>query len=534
MRLNRIAAVLICAVLVINMAFASTIKADAQSLYIVRVGLTENLKAQKSVKIKTKKIALGYCVNNTFSEYIHFSNSKGFTFTPATGYYLVSDKVYPTYAKAINAYKKARKISASKKYTYLAMTGKNKWNIYVGGLNSIDKVKGFNKKLQKKLKTTFAITSYNGHRVKISGGKTQIVYDGAETGQYVQFVANVLNSNGSQTLTANGYEYRGRLEIAPYGSDKLTVVNVLNVENYLRGVVGTQMNSSYPHEAMRAQAIVSRTFAENQCNNTGDTNIRNPYTLNDTLSSQRYDGYKKESKKAVTAVTSTRGKTIYYNDEQINSRFFRSSGGMTESAKNIWGIEQAYLKSVADINDLGFGAEPWVKTYTKAELGAKLKVGDVTSVKVDSTTASGRVYQLTVTGSEGNVVLKGENLLNQLGLKSSKMRLITPDVDATTVSLLSAEGVSEVDSLSNCYAINKSGEVNSLNNGLAQYIVLGAKNAMNYMASKSTESEVYTFAGMGSGHGVGLSQAGAKAMAKSGSSYTKIIKYYYGSKVKIQ
>ncbi|MCR4717575.1 MAG: SpoIID/LytB domain-containing protein [Lachnospiraceae bacterium] len=533
-KITRFVAIIMTFVMLFSLTYNDSIKANAQSLYIIRVGLTKNLKAQSTVKIKTKKIALGYCVNNVYSEYIHFTNSSGFKFKPATGYYLVSDTVYPTYAKAIAAYNKARKISKSKKYTYLAMTGKNKWNIYVGGLSDIEKVNNFKTKLQKKLSTTFAITSYNGHRVRILGGSTKILYDGADTGQYVQIVANVLNSKGSQTLTANGYEYRGRLEIAPYGANKLTVVNVLNVENYLRGVVGTEMGTSYPLEALRAQAIVSRTFAQNQSANTGDTNIKNPYTLNDTASSQSYDGYKKESNKAVLAVTSTRGKTIYSGDEQIAARFFKSSGGMTESAKNVWGLAESYLKSVSDINDLGYGVQPWTKTFTAASLGKALKIGTVTSVKVDKTTSSGRIYQLSVKGSDGSVVLKGENIINQLKIKSTKCSLITPGNENMKVSLLSASGVSSADSLANCYALNSSKKAVSLNNGLTQYVALGAKNAMNYLATNISKENAYIFAGLGSGHGVGFSQAGAKAMATRGSNYSEIIKNYYGSKVKIR
>ncbi len=527
-------ALVLCVIMILGAIGLNKTDSNAASLYIVRVGLTEHLKAQDSINISTKKIAIGYCVNNTFSEYIHFYNAKGFTFKPATGYYLVSNKVYPTYAKAIAAYNKAMKISASKKYTYLCMTGKNKWNIYVGGVNNIDTVNGFKSKLNKKLKTTFSITSYNGHRVVISGGKTNLMYDGADSGQYVQIVANVLNSKGSQTLTANGYEYRGRMEIAPYGGDKLTVVNVLNIENYLRGCVGTQMDATYPHEALRAQAVASRTYAEHVCNNTGDTNVKVPYTLNDTASSQEYGGYSKENARSVTGVTSTRGITIFGNGDQIESRYFLSSGGMTESAVNIWGLGKDYLSSVADAEDIVYGGEPWVKTLTASELSDKFKVGTVTNVSIDSMTDSGRIYALTITGDAGSITLKGENILNQLDLPSSRARIITNEDPNTKVSILSAEGVTEVDSLKSCYALSGKDSVASLDNGLKQFVAIGAGDARSYMASMGYTEGAYTFAGVGYGHGVGMSQAGAKALAKKGKTYKQILKYYYGNQVTIQ
>ena len=532
--IKRSIALMLSAIMILGAMDINRVKPDAASLYIVRVGLTEHLKAQDSINISTKKIAIGYCVNNTFSEYIHFYNAKGFTFKPATGYYLVSNKVYPTYAKAIAAYNKAMKLSATKKYTYLCMTGKNKWNIYVGGVDNIDTVNGFKSKLNSKLKTTFSITSYNGHRVVISGGKTNLMYDGADSGQYVQIVANVLNSKGSQTLTANGYEYRGRMEIAPYGGDKLTVVNVLNVENYLRGCVGTQMDATYPHEALRAQAVASRTYAEHVCNNTGDTNVKVPYTLNDTSSSQEYGGYAKENARAVTGVTSTRGITIFGDGDQIESRYFLSSGGMTEAAVNVWGISKDYLSSVSDAEDVVYGGEPWVKSYTLSELGEKFKVGNVSGVTIDSMTDSGRIYALTITGDSGAITLKGENILNQLDLPSSRARIITNENPDTKVSILSAGGVTEVDSLKSCYALSGKDSVATLDNGLKQYVAIGANDARSYMAANGYVDGALTFAGVGYGHGVGMSQSGAKALAKKGKTFKQILKYYYGSKVTIQ
>lgn len=511
------------------------IPAKADSLYIVRIGLTEHLKQQSNVKISTKKIAIGYCLNNRFSEYIHFTSKSGFTFTPATGYYLVSDTVYPDYASVKNAYNKAQKIAAVKKYTYICMTGKNKWCLYVGGLKDVAKVSSWRDKLEKQLSTTFgSITSYNGHRVKITGENNTLLYDGADTGQYVQISANVLNSKGSKTLTVNGYEYRGRLEIGPYGTSKLTVVNITNVENYLRSVVGSEMNGSYPMEALKAQAIVSRTYAQNHCTNSGDTNTANPYSINDTETYQRYGGYKKETKKCVEAVTSTRGISIYSAGSQIDASFFPSSGGATEAAQNVWGMPKSYLKMVSDLGELTYGTKAWRVTYTAKELGELLGIGEVTNVTIDSQTSSGRVYQITVTGKEQSLTLKGDNVRSRLGVKSTKFKLVTKEQPQNQVSLLNAQSSSTVPSLKNCYALSQNGKVTSLNNSLSQYIVMGANNLSNYMKETTGTEGTYTFAGLGSGHGVGMSQAGARALADRGYSYTRIIQYYYGKKVTIK
>lgn len=525
---------LICLIL-INGCMINSISANADSLYIIRVGLTEHLKQQSSVKVSTKKIAIGYCVNNRYSEYIHFTSKSGFTFQPATGYYLVSDTVYPDYASVKAAYNKAKKISSVKKYTYICMTGKNKWCLYVGGLKDVSKVSGWRSQLESKLSTTFgSVTSYNGHRVKITGGGNSLLYDGADTGQYVQISANILNKKGSKTLTVNGYEYRGRMEIGPFGTSKLTVINITNVENYLRSVVGSEMSGSYPMEALKAQAIVSRTYAQNHCRNTGDTNTSTPYSINDTETYQKYGGYSKESAKSVEAVTSTRGISIYSNGNQIDASFFPSSGGATEESKNIWGINKSYLKTVTDLDELTYGAKAWQITYTATELGNLLGTGEVTAVTVDSQTSTGRVYQLTVAGKDKSVTLKGDNVRSRLGVKSTKFKIITKNQKETEVAIMSDKTMLSVDHLSNCYAISGNHKVSSLNNGLAQYIVMGANNLSNYMAKVIDSSDTYTFAGLGNGHGVGMSQAGARALAEKGYSYTRIIKHYYGKGVTIK
>ena len=149
-------------------------------------------------------------------------------------------------------------------------------------------------------------------------------------------------------------------------------------------------------------------------------------------------------------------------------------------------------------------------------------------------TDSGRIYSLTVTGDSGSITLKGENLLSQLDLFSSRARLITNDEPNTKVSILSAEGVSEVDSLKSCYSLSGKDSVSPLDNSLSQYVAIGQNDARSYMASNAYTEGVYTFAGVGSGHGVGMSQAGAKALAKKGKTYKQILKYYYGSQVTIQ
>lgn len=534
----RLIAVGLVVALLFTTCFVNIQRVDAGSLYIVRVGLTDKLKAQSSVKIDTKKIAMGYCINNKFSEYIHMSSSNGFTVKPATGYYLISDSVYSTYSKVNAAYKKAKKVSACKNNVYICMLGKNQWALYVGGLTDVKTVSAWESKLKSAGVSFASPTSYNGHRVLISGGGETYMFDGEESGQYVQIVANVLNKKGSKTLSVGGTEYRGRMEIGPYGTDTLTVVNICNVENYLRSVVGSEMDSSYPVEALRAQAVVSRTYAEHYCENYGDTNVEQPYILNDTETYQKYGGYSKENAKCVEAVTTTRGKCIYYNGEQIDALFFPSSGGITESALSVRGTSDSYLKSVSDLVDIAYGNKPWTVTYSKADLAKLVGLDEVESLTVDTKSTTGRALQVSIKGTSGGKEktekLRGDNVRTRLNLPSTKFKMISVDQTETVVSVMNTEETKTVDSLKNCYALNASGTPVSLNNGASQYVVMSGQNLTNYMAQATSDSENFTFVGLGKGHGMGMSQAGARAMAQRGKSYTDIIKNYYGDKVSIK
>ena len=520
-------------VLLFTMTIQSSVVSHADSLYIIRIGLTNQLKQQDKVKISTKKIALGYCVNNHYTEYLHFESKSGFTLTPASGYYLVSDTVYTSYNAVKKACNKAKKVAAAKKHVYISMCGKNKWRVYVGGLNDVAKVSSWQYSLEQKVGSTFgAVTSYNGHRVLLKGANDAVIYDGSDTDQYVQIAPNVLNKKGSKTLTVNGYEYRGRMEIAPFGGKKLTVVNIMNVENYLRSVVGSELSQSTSMEAQRAQAIVSRTYAQSRCDNSGDTNISMPYQINDTATYQKYAGYSKENTKSVEAVTSTRGMCIYSGGEQIQSRFFLSSGGITESSVNVWGSNASYLQSVSDTQELPFGRGPWQYSYSADELGTQLGVGTVTGITIDKVTASYRVMQITVTGTDKSVTLKGENIMQKLGLPSCKFTMQVLGNNPDEECLKNAEGTVVTKDLKGLSVVSKNGQSSVLNGG--NYVVLGKSAAVNYVTDAPASENVFQFSGMGDGNGVGMSQAGAKAMAQKGATYQQILKYYYGNRITIR
>lgn len=530
--MKKITAVLLT---VIMLACAVPVKAGAAGIYILRVGLKETTgSVTDSVKISTKKIAAGYCIGNHFYEYLHFTSSSGFTFSVADGYYVSTEKVYTTYKSVNNLYKKARKVNGAGNHVYIAMLGKNKWKLYAGGTDSISDAESYRSRLSSSLNVDFgSVTSNNGQRVLITGGDSGVIYDAADTGQYVQIAANCLNSSGTKTLTVGSRQYRGRLEIAPYGGKTLTVVNILNVENYLRGVVGTVMNVNAPTAALKAQAMVSRTYAQFHAANSGDTSINQPYQIDDTETYQRYGGYNYEYPAAVSAVTSTRGKCIYYGGDLIDAQFFRDSGGATESASELLGQDRPYLRSVSDVTENSPGQTPWVVTMTAAELGEKLSVGECTSVTADRVSSSGRVVAMTVQGTGGKRTLLGINVYKRLDLPGGKFKIIskTPE-EPETWAVDAAGNVSQV-SLDASWTVGRNG-LSSLPGSISQYIIAGRFNMDHFLTKREVGPGTYVFAGMGSGSGLGMSQSGAVSLAQMGYSGEEIIDHYYGNSVSVK
>ncbi|MEW6433821.1 MAG: SpoIID/LytB domain-containing protein [Myxococcota bacterium] len=190
------------------------------------------------------------------------------------------------------------------------------------------------------------------------------------------------------TLTAMGTRVRGDVVVLP-GRTRLVAVNVLALEEYLVGVLGSEMPKSFPLEALKAQAVAARTYALNK----KLEQYGQPYHLGSSVISQVYKGLDVEDARTREAVEATRGLVLTYDLQPIEAYFHASCGGRTESGADALGRDLPYLKPV----DCPCGRLPtshWTLTLKSSELSSLFK--KASGLQVQGRTRTGRVQRVTV------------------------------------------------------------------------------------------------------------------------------------------
>jgi stage II sporulation protein D len=273
-------------------------------------------------------------------------------------------------------------------------------------------------------------------------------------------------------LVLNQRRYKGSLLLRPQG-EALQAINRLPLEPYLMGVVGSEMPDSWPQAALRAQAVASRTYVLQQLR------PQAPFDVKATVASQVYKGVEAESTAVRQAVTSTAGKVLLHGEQLINAVFHSSSGGATENSGDLWKRQLPYLVSVPDF-DSSSPVSRWEKALEPEDLRQTFKeIGGAVAIEPLQTSPTGRVRQARVIGPRGELLLTGSELRQRLGLRSTLVqfsfepaeRIVPPGEHPSPLRLM--------------------------------------------------------VRGRGYGHGVGMSQWGAYALALRGKSYEDILRHYY-------
>ena len=229
-------------------------------------------------------------------------------------------------------------------------------------------------------------------------------------GQY-KLRVRPLSANNPYVLSVNGKQYRGEFEVRRYPDSDLTVINILNIEEYLYGVVPQELESSAPMEALKAQAVAARTYTYRNLGKYSKWG----FDLVNTVSDQVYAGYDGEKPTTNMAVDQTKGKKILYNGSPISVHYFSSSGGMTENSENVWGTPVAYLKSVPDPYESGDSYNySWTRTFTALELKQRLflsdvEIGDIVSITIEEVSNAGRPIKVKFTGTKGQITYYRED-----------------------------------------------------------------------------------------------------------------------------
>jgi stage II sporulation protein D len=322
--------------------------------------------------------------------------------------------------------------------------------------------------------------------------------------------------------------YRDFLELRRISGGGMTAINVISPEKYLKGCVAREMYTNWPIEALKAQAVVARTYLIRNLNK----HKSRGFDLCNTVECQVYTGLDAERTSSINAASQTRGKILTYNGAPASAVYFSSVGPFTESAANVWGCNHPYLVKVPSNESAEvLKNTAWTHTISRAratEIMARKghDVGEVTNIEVLEHTPSGGALRLKVSGSRGEKIFERERTRFIFGnITPSQMFSVTSEGDTTgeiNPELNMTDGAKNLrKNIANIYAASDLAQKTFIKN------IFTAGSNGNKKYSLETGPDSFIFTGIGNGHGVGLSQYGAKNMANCGSTCDQILRHFY-------
>lgn len=273
------------------------------------------------------------------------------------------------------------------------------------------------------------------------------------------------NGNGKGSVLLSGIKYSGIIEVWK-GDNGLYVVNELPFEDYIKGVVAGEVGSSWDIEALKAQAVVARTYALSQKVNSGMNKIL--YHLTSSVLHQVYKSGAVNDNIA-KAVNDTRGEILTYEGKPITAYYHSTSGGMTEDPIEVFGKSYPYLKPVETNCELS-PFYMWEKKIPVTDVEKAVNLRNIADISIDSHTVSNRIRNLKFIAEDKEFVVAAKDLRKNLGWDKLPSTMITRMV---------------------------------------------------------RDGDIYIFEGKGYGHGVGMCQWTALQMAKDGKNYKEILSKFY-------
>jgi len=325
-----------------------------------------------------------------------------------------------------------------------------------------------------RIKGAFEIQDESGRQVyKGKNLKKRLIK--ADSGK-ITLPGALLNLARLKISSKNGYVYinnrlyRGRVSILPKDNGRFLLVNELDLENYLRGILCNEIAPWWPLDALKAQAVVARTYALHQRQFTKNKD----FDLTNDIYSQVYGGKTSEKWRSNRAVDLTKGEILTFKGNLFPAYYHAACAGHTEDASILWKVDLAPLKGVRCVFCAGSPHFKWQAEITFAQIKSKLsakgfKIDYFDEIEIVSLNPSGRINELEIKGADNSLVISAKDFRQALG----------PNIIRSTNFTL-----------------------------------------------KIISAKVY-FAGLGWGHGVGLCQWGMYELAKSGKNYKEILEYYY-------
>ena len=453
------------------------------------------------------------------------------------------DETYSSYEKALRKAQELEEEFNFDFYPYLTKEG-----FIIAGGNFTDK--NSSQKLADKLNNNGCnAESYSGNLENILAynNKNQPLF------MYEKNIPLYFSSysydEGYEMIKVDNRAYRGRISLNIIEDYRMITINEVELENYLYGVVPNEIPSSWGMESLKAQALAARTYAV--------YNIKpnQAYDMEDNQNSQVYMGYDYEKSSTNRAVDETAGEMIYYEGELIQAFYHSTSGGSTENSENVWYEDLPYLRGVNDefSNNSGSPHNEWQTTYYKEDIVRLLnlddnKVDEVYGIQIKKVTENNRVVECIFLTDAGEISYKKENARLLLGLKSSWFTIVNGNSFYFITEYFSEIEHEEDENPPSRGGIldtitddekNQGSKIDYESGSIAGMYAIspdGAKkisrDKLSFISSKGvaivdTNSNQYNFEGRGWGHGIGMSQYGAKQMAEEGYSYKEILKHYY-------
>jgi stage II sporulation protein D len=335
--------------------------------------------------------------------------------------------------------------------------------------------------VQLSIKTPYEVFDNDKGNVILQGRKFYNLvvrrnFDGLNFGDYILKARSIkLKPKKEGVIYVNQRGFRGEIIIIASADSNITIINYLDIEDYLKGVLYHEISHHWPREALKAQAIVARTYAlyESRQNSNKD------YDLESTVYSQVYGGINSERARTTQAIEETRNFYLTFQDCPFPAFYHATCGGYTEEAAKLWNIDILPLKGVECRFCTNSPHYQWevklsFKDIEEALRGHGYNVGKIKDISIIERNRSGRVQSLRLKDDKSDIYISGKDF----------RQLFDPNlIRSTNITI-------------------------------------------------KISSEFVYIKGLGWGHGVGLCQWGAYFMARQGYKCDQILKYYYpGAKI---
>lgn len=386
----------------------------------------------------------------------------------------------------------------------------------------------------------------------VATGTSNILFQYDDLGSGTGLGIEPISVNGEKCATwSKDCLYNGGFRFERINGGKMTVVNIVELEDYVKGVVANEMSDSWPIEALKAQAVAARSYALSL----GSKHGSHHFDICFDVDCQAYYGREKAGANSDGAVDQTAGQVALYNGQTAQTFYYSSNGGASQSVSVVWGSNQAlypYLAEVADPYEASLNLNnSWTRTVTSTEIISKVLreyavSGPIVSAEVSSYTNAGNPWMFTFTDSAGKKFsVRSGRVYQGLGLPSCRFGFAgsggnsQPTPPAAPSGSVSINGSTPVSGTAGLYAVDGNGNLTALGGDV--YVVTDSgtsplgqgggsdqgQGSSQWASSAAVVNGSITFAGRGWGHNIGMSQFGAKAMAEQGRTYQQILQFYY-------